>query len=177
MFKRFSAVAVAFAAVVVYSMSAQAQDVVFAVPAAPGSAGPILTWVMTVAGSMITLFVPLVAVWFRRYLNVQNAHAEVSTDQSRSQMIDGAIVRAAHIANAEMTANNLTMANVDINSPTMQRAMTFVADSHPDAIAATPQATDEHIADSITAELSRIQNEKVGSPVPTVVLSPVSAVR
>jgi hypothetical protein len=176
MSSHFSFVVPGFIATV-YPLTARAQDVVFAVPIVPGSAGPLLAWVLTVAGSMLSIFIPLVAIWFRNYLNVQNVRAEVQNTQSRSQMINGSIERAAQLADADMTAQNLTPPEIGANSPIMQKALTYVANSHPGALAATPQATDEHITDAITAELNRIQTNKANSATPTVVLSPVSAVR
>lgn len=153
-----------------FSTTAYAQDVAMVVPVVPAAVGPVMTWVLTMAGGMISIFVPLVAIWLRNYLGIQNT-------QARSQMINGSIVRAAHLADANMTAQNVGISEVGVDSPVIKNAVSYVADAHPDAVAATPQATGEHIAEAIFAELNSIQISKRNNPVPTVVLSPVSAVR
>jgi hypothetical protein len=152
------------------ALPAHAQDIVLAVPVVPSAVGPVLAWVLTVAGGMISLFVPLVAIWFRQYLGVQNT-------QARSQMINGSVVRAAALADLDMTRQHLTLDEVGPRSLVMRDALNYVGRSHPDVIAVTPQASDEHLAKAITAEMHQIAVARGQDAAPTVVLSPVSLVR
>lgn len=142
-----------------------------ALPGVPVGISPVLQYVLGLVGIVISVFLPLVAVWFKQYLAQQNV-------QSRAGLINGSIVRAAHLADFAMTQQGLTVAEVrQKDSPVMQQAIDYVAQSHPDAIAATPEASNEHIRDAITATLQQIQTTKAATTPPSVILSPVSALR
>lgn len=139
-------------------------------PVVPVGISPVLQWVMGVTSTMIGIFVPLAVIWIKQYLGVQS-------DKARSEMINGAITRGAHLADADLTQRHQTAADITPDSPIMRRAVDYVANAYPDAIAATDQATDSHISQAITAELNKIQVSKAATTQPSVILAPVSAVR
>lgn len=146
-----------------------AQDTIVIPPVPPGLP-PLVTWLIGLLASIASVFIPLVAIWFRNYLALQNT-------QTRAALINGSVTRAAHLADVDMTAQHLTIADAGVGSPVMDKALGYISDSYPDQIKATGQATDDHLAQSVTAEIQRIQNAKAGSAVPSVILSPVSALR
>jgi hypothetical protein len=151
-----------------FNIAAQAQDVI-TIPVVPSTVAPILAWVMTIAGSIITLFVPLVAIWFKQYLSIQNASAT-------KFMVNSAITHAAHLADLDMTDQHLTINQVaPVDSPTMVKALDYVTQSC--ALSGVADAGDDHTSRAIVAELHHIQLNKATNTVPSVVLSPVSAVR
>lgn len=148
---------------------AQAQDVVM--PTVPTvGVSPVLQWLMGILTVVISVCLPVAVAFAKQRWNIQN-------DQARAGMINTSIVRAAHLADADMTQKNLTINDVGPNSPIMEKAVAYVSASHPDAISATPQATEAHLAQAVKAEINRIQAAKAENPLPSVVVSPVSALR
>lgn len=139
-------------------------------PVVPAGISPTLTWIFGVVSSLLGVFVPLAVLFLRQYLNVQ-------TVKANSEMINSAIVRGAHLADANLTAHHQVPADLTSDSPIMRQAVEYVAAAYPDAIAATDQATDIHISQAIAAELNKIQVTKAATTQPSVILAPVSAVR
>lgn len=131
---------------------AQAQDVILPVVPTVG-VSPVLQWLMGLATVVISVCLPLVVAFAKQRWSVQN-------NEARASMINSAIGRAAHQADADMTQNKLFRDDVGPGSPVITKAVAYVNASHPDAIAATPQATDSHLAQAVQAEISRIQVKK-----------------
>jgi hypothetical protein len=154
-----------------FATAAVAQETMPAMPVVPAvGVSPVLQWLMGIVSVIISVCLPLFVAFAKQRWNVQS-------DQARAGMISDAVGRAAHLADAEITANHMSPSEVVIGTPTMDKAMSYVADAYPHAIAATPEATDEHIAKMISAEINKIKLEKTASVAPSVVVSPVSAIR
>lgn len=145
-------------------------DEAIVLPVVPVGISPVLTWIFSVTSSLLGVFIPLLVIWIKQYLGVQ-------TIKAHSDMIAGSLTRGALLIDAAMTKQHLTLDQVGPGSAPMAEALDYVANARPDSIAATPQATDEHLTRALTAEIQQIQNNKTNTTVPSVILSPVSAVR
>lgn len=139
-------------------------------PVVPVGISPVLTWIFGVTSSLLGVFIPLLVIWIKQYLGVQ-------TVKTHSDMIASSLSRGALLIDAAMTKQHLTIDQVGPGSASMTEALDYVANARPDSINATPQATDEHLAKALTAEIQQIQNNKTNATIPSVILSPVSAVR
>jgi hypothetical protein len=169
-------------AILMVSMSgvASAQDTII-VPPVPTSATQIQQWVMTVVGGVITVFLPLVALWLRNYLNSQ---AELQRAVAEKRIANEAIVHAAHLADLSMTDQQVTLHEVaddhnesDHGAPILNDAVSYVNRSLALSGMQNPGAADGHTLQAVVAEIHKLQLAKGASAPPSVVVSPVSAVR
>lgn len=157
--------------------SATADPLLIGIPAVPPGLSPSLNYILELLGLVASVFLPLIAIWFKQYISMQAAHVDVQDTHVRSQMINGSIVRAAYLADREKQDQSPTETDAHTKARVLDQAVRYVKNAYPDAVAETAQATDEHIAQAVTAEMHKIDQAKDDKATPSVVISPVSALR
>lgn len=152
-------------AMLLLTASGALAEAVFTAPPVPAGLSPFQTWILTILGGLLTTFVPIAFLWARNAL-AQTTQAQVQTTKARADMINGSVVNAAHLVAPDMAAQGLTPAEVSIGSPLMSKALDYVTASHPEAILATAEASQQHLADQVKAELNKIAPSQPASDVP-----------
>lgn len=132
---------------------AQTTDAPIVLPPVPTvGVSPIVQWLLSVASTVLILVLPTALVFLKQHINTQAAATQVQTDATRSAMINTAVAHSAHTY-----LDDKAQGMGDYQAA--RNALIYVRQSHPDAIAATPQATDAHLTDAIRAEASRLVRE------------------
>lgn len=156
-----------------FHISAALAQTATAAPPPPG-VSPIFEWLWTIFGGLLLTAVSAASLWFKNYVASQQQRAEVANEQARSEMIAVTVDNAAHRAIGRLQASGEDIAKVAWPySPVLQEAVNYVCVSRPEAIAATSQADEEHLAKFILASMHRILNQQtVAAPKATAVLPP-----
>jgi hypothetical protein len=131
--------------------SAYAQDPTIVMPAVPVvGVSPVTSWLMAIASLVVTACLPIFLLFLKQKFN-----ADQTTDQGNA--IVGAAQRGAKLG-SKLGLSETSAVDIGV---------AYVKAAQPGAIAATPQATDEHLANMVRAELPSVPsvNQVVG-PVP-----------
>jgi hypothetical protein len=141
----------------ILAAAAQAQDAIVLPVVPTEGVSPVVQWLMGVASVVLSISIPIAVAYVRQHLLLRN-------DATRAGMINTAIERAA--------ASTVSQINTGTPAPTaLAQGVAYVKQSYPDAIAATDQATDEHLAESIQAEVARLA-ALAGKPPPVAGIPP-----
>jgi hypothetical protein len=144
-------------------------------PAPPPGVSPVLEWLWTILGGLALTAISAATLWFKNWAASQQEHAEVANQQARSQMIAATVENAAHMALARLQASGEDISTVTWPlSPILQEAVAYVCVSRPEAIAATDQADEEHLAKFILATMHRILNQQATLSPPAAAVLPAS---
>ncbi len=150
----------------IFIAQAMAQDMVLPVVPVVGI-DPIVQWLMGMASVVVAGLFPLLVLFLKQKFNNDKADADRAKIDS-----DGAKIAAA--------AQNGAALGAKIAS-TQQDAITvgvnYIKAGVPDAVAATPQATDEHLANMVSANLGPVVIRTASGQFArdTAVITPVKA--
>lgn len=139
----------------------------------PPGASPFIEWLWTIFGGVVSASILGLSVWIRAWVASQQERAAIANQKARSEMIAASVENAAHTAVGRMVASGQDISMVTWPlSPILQEAVSYVCVSRPEAIAATDQADEEHLAKFILAAMHGILNQQ--HPVQPPVALPAS---